>query len=195
MQYFTVVSAVLALATGVAASSASVHNDCKEDVYLWSVSSDKTSQMITIAPGSDYSETYQTPSVGGVSLKLNLNQTCDGSISQFEYTLAGGSIWYDMSNVNCVGEACPFAPYGWYLNSGKDCPTRSCDAGADVCTGAYNAYNDDVNTLSCADTSDISLYLCTSSPPSKRSANVLEAAPHRHVHHIRHPHGSHVRRR
>jgi len=194
MQYFTLASAVLALATSAAAATATVHNDCKENVYLWSVSADKTSKMITIKPGSDYSETYQTPSVGGVSLKLNLNKTCEGSISQFEYTVAGGSIWYDMSNVNCVGAACPFAPYGWYMDSGKGCPTRSCAAGADICTGAYNAYNDDVNTCSCTDASDISLSLCSSSP-SKRSVNVLEAAPHRHIHHIRHPHGSHVRRR
>jgi len=198
MQYLTVAAAALLAATTVAAGNANVYNTCKEDVYLWSVTADKAGDMVTIKPGGKYSETYQTPSVGGVSIKLNLNDTCSNPapISQFEYTLADGSIWADMSNVNCGTSECPFKPYGWYLDLGSStCPTRNCLANAAICTGAYVAYNDDVNTVSCAASSDISLYLCTSNAPSsKRSAPFLEEAPHRHAHHARHPHGSHVRR-
>jgi len=145
--------------------------------------------MITIPADSSWSAPYQTPSTGGVSLKLNTNQTCEGPISQFEYTLTSEFIWGDMSNVNCQDQDCPFAPYGWYLTMGSsDCPTRSCAAGASVCTGAYNAYNDDINTLSCDPSSNIALFLCTSTGPTKRDVPLLEHAPHRHAHHVRHPH-------
>jgi hypothetical protein len=194
MQFLTIASAALFVASGVAAEGmANVYNECKAPVYLWSISADREGPMVTIAPGDAYNETYQVPSVGGVSLKLNLEPTHSNPtpISQFEYTLAGGMIWGDMSNVNCGTSECPFKAFGWYLDMGsQDCPTRNCEANAERCTGAYIAYNDDVNTISCSESSDISLYLCTSEAPasSKRSVPV-DAAPRRHAHHIiRHPH-------
>ncbi|KAF2805816.1 uncharacterized protein BDZ99DRAFT_99098 [Mytilinidion resinicola] len=193
MQFLTVAAAALFAASGVAASSggaAYVYNKCSAPVNLWSVSADGQGPMVTINAGGVYSEAYKTPSVGGVSLKLTFNDTCAGTpISQLEYTKdpSMGLVFGDMSNVNCGTSECPFKSTGWYLDMGSaSCPTRSCAPNAASCTGAYIAYNDDVNTISCAITSDIHLYLCTDNAPSKR--DVLEHAPHRHAHHIRHPH-------
>lgn len=193
MQLLTVATAALIAASGVAAKvpSAYVFNKCSESVNLWSVSADGQNDMVTIKAGGIYSEPIRQPSVGGVSLKLTFNDTLDGSpISQLEYTKdpSMGLTFSDMSNVNCGTSQCPFKPYGWYLDLGKaDCPTRSCAPDASSCTGAYIAYDDDINTISCDIAADIHLFLCTNKPPVKRD-EVLEHAPHRHAHHIRHPH-------
>jgi len=193
MQLITVATAALLAAVPVAqAAQATIYNHCSFPVYLWSVSADHSSEMITLKSHTgSYNETYQTPSVGGVSLKLSKTESCGNPnpITQFEYTLAGGSIWYDISNVNCATTSCPFQPTGMYLMSGEGCPTRSCKAGLPTCSGAYTASNDDQNSLSCTESADIDLYLCTSSPPSlKRSIQLdIEAPVRRHRRHG-HPH-------
>ena len=164
MQLLTVASAaVLTITPVVQAAQAKIYNKCSFKVYLWSVTADHSSSMITLWPADIYNEIYQVPSLGGVSLKLSITETITDStpITQFEYTLAGDKIWYDISNVNCAASSCPFQPYGLYMKSGLGCPTRSCIAGVPICTGAYNKPNDNENTLSCGGNSDISLYLCT----------------------------------
>ncbi len=92
--------------------------------------------MITLCPA----DIYDVSSRGGVSLKLSLTETTADStpITEFEYTLAGGKIWYNISNINCATSSCPFQPYGLYMDSGLGCPTRSCIAGAPICADAYN---------------------------------------------------------
>ncbi|OCK86006.1 hypothetical protein K432DRAFT_412928 [Lepidopterella palustris CBS 459.81] len=196
MQLIAVATAALLVAAPVVqAQKAYVYNQCSFPVYLWSVSADSSSGMITLESGSGtYNETYKTPSVGGVSIKLSKTDSCADPtpITQFEYTLAGGDIWYDISNVNCVTTSCPFSAGGMYMASGEGCPTRSCAAGLAVCAGAYTASNDDQNSLACTGTADINLYLCTSSAPSsKRAVQIeIEAPVHRHQH--RHPHWRHT---
>lgn len=168
MQLLTLASAaILAITPVVQAAQAKIYNKCSFKVYLWSVTVDHSSNMITLWPADVYDETYQIPSRGGVSLKLSLTETIAGStpITQFEYTLAGGKIWYDISNINCVTSSCLFQPYGLYMESGLCCPTRSCIAGEPICAGAYNKSDDDENALSCDGNSDISLYLCTEALP------------------------------
>ncbi|OCL06178.1 hypothetical protein AOQ84DRAFT_297480 [Glonium stellatum] len=193
MQLITVATAALLVAVPVAqAAQARVFNKCSFPVYLWSVSADSSSEMITLeSHNGTYEEAYQTPNVGGVSIKLSKVETVANPtpITQFEYTLAGGSIWYDISNVNCATTSCPFQPTGMYMNSGEGCPTRSCEAGLPTCAGAYTASDDNENSLSCGETSNIDLYLCTSSPPSsKRGIEVeIEAPVRRHRRHG-HPH-------
>jgi hypothetical protein len=195
MQILTVAIAALSIVAPVAAvGNALVYNLCAFDVSLWSVSADtKELTENVIKPGGNYSEAYQIPSVGGVSLKISDTDSVAGPITQFEYTL-DGLIWYDISNVNCDGEQCPFEKYGMYLHGGKDCPTRSCLGGEVTCKGAYTISTDNWNTLSCDATDDISLYLCATSGPSseKRSSQEQGALTHRRRR-ISHPHVHHHR--
>jgi len=102
-------------------------------------------------------------------MKISLDNSLPDStskITQFEYTIAPYNgipyVWYDGSNVNCVGTDCPFEPYGLNLiSSMSSCPTRNCTAGSTTCPGFYTVYNDDENTLSCNDSADTMLYLCS----------------------------------
>ena len=191
MQLITVATVALLAAVPVAqAGQAKIYNTCSFPVYLWSVTADQSSDMITLESHTgSYNETYQTPSVGGVSLKLSKTESCGDPtpITQFEYTLAAGTIWYDISNVNCATTSCPFEANGMYLMSGEGCPTRSCEAGQPTCAGAYTDSEDNQNSLSCTGSADIDLYLCTSSPPSsKRDIQLnIEAPVRKHRRHGR----------
>jgi hypothetical protein len=155
-----------------AQGSAFIYNYCDAPINLWAVDANRNPQSPTpIANGSSYSEAYHTLATGGVSLKLGWGSSLyDGSaITQFEYTLTGGWIWYDISNVNCQGTACPFANTGMHLETtDPTCPSRTCSAGEVPCSGAYTNYNDDWNSLACGPTSNIELYLCstTNGPPA-----------------------------
>jgi hypothetical protein len=168
-------AALAALAgTAQAQGTAYIYNYCSTPVNLWAVDAQRNPQSSTpIASGSSYSEAYHTLASGGVSLKLGFGSSLyDGSaITQFEYTLTGGFIWYDISNVNCVGTACPFANTGMHMEtSDPTCPARTCTAGEAPCAGAYTLYNDDWNSLSCGPSSDIKLYLCASSAAAPAAA-------------------------
>src|ERR1700759_3288829 len=101
MQLKTGLAALIAAAPlAQAAGTAFIQNNCAVPVYLWAVDAERNPQQpSTIAPGTSYSEAYHTLATGGVSLKLS--KTADiAHITQFEYTLTGGFIWYDGSNVN-----------------------------------------------------------------------------------------------
>lgn len=192
MQFTTVVVAALAAVVPFvqAGPQAHLNNMCDFDVYLWSVSADGSSDMHTLkANGGTYSEDYQVPSQGGVSLKLS-NKTQLGAaagITQFEYTLTDW-IWYDISNVDCQTTDCPFQPYGLYMESGKGCPTATCHAGDLTCKEAYTLYNDDWATKACTTDQDITLHLCSESAPEKRevfgvpSKRWTHGKPHGHPH-------------
>lgn len=181
-------AAAAALAGTAKAQSAYIYNYCNAPINLWAVDAQRNPQSPTpIANGSSYSEGYHTLASGGVSLKLGWGSSLyDGSaITQFEYTLTGGFIWYDISNVNCQGTACPFANTGMHLEtSDPTCPSRTCSAGEVPCSGAYTVYNDDWNSLACGPSSDIKLYLCTTSdaapapaaPPAPAAASPSASA-------------------
>jgi hypothetical protein len=159
------VASLASLATTVHAASANIYNYCSFQVYLWPTDFDRwPSNPTVIAPGGSFSEVYHQPSNGGgVSLKLNTVPQLS-VITQFEYTLTGGFIWYDGSNVDCAATACPFFPYGAYLEtSDPSCPTRTCSPGQ-VCTGFYQYPSDDINSLACQPNADVNLYLCATSP-------------------------------
>jgi len=168
MQLITSIAAFAAAATTVqAVGSAIIHNQCTFPVYMWTVDAQRNpSTPTTIGSGSTWSEGYHTPSSGGVSLKISKTTSCD-KITQFEYTVASYSgqnfIWYDGSNVDCTGAECPFQPYGVGLTTSKGaaCPSRNCSAGASQCDGFYTVYNDDQNSLSCDESADVILTLCT----------------------------------
>jgi hypothetical protein len=165
-----------ALAATVSAGTATVKSLCGAPVYLYAVDAQRNPGQAdkVLNYGDTYTEDYHTPSTGGVSLKLSRTPNLiDGTISQFEYTLTGGGfpfIWYDGSNVNCQGSACPFYANGVYMSTSLgSCPTRTCTPGQ-VCTGFYNLFNDDVNSLSCDPTSSITMVLCSTDGVTPSSA-------------------------
>lgn len=182
MQLIASLTALAAAVSSVnALGSAIINNNCAFPVYMWAVDAQRNpSSPTTIAPGGTYSEGYHTPSSGGVSLKLSTTTSLQ-YVTQFEYTvqsyLSNPFVWYDGSNVNCVDSECPFWSYGINLKTSvSSCPTRDCPINQ-VCSGFYTVYNDDVNSLSCDDTADVIMTLCSvngggaaSSPQQKEAA-------------------------
>ncbi|QDS69774.1 hypothetical protein FKW77_010299 [Venturia effusa] len=177
MHYIATLSAFAAAATSVQAlGSAYIINKCSFDTYLWPVDAERNpSTPITIKSGSTWSEGYHTPSAGGVSLKISRTTKCE-PITQLEYTVQAYSgnnfIWYDGSNVDCTGTDCPFQAFGLELTTSKGsaCPQRNCTAGAPTCPGFYTVWNDDENSLSCDDSADTLLTLCSEGSSSSGSS-------------------------
>jgi hypothetical protein len=172
MRFLTTLLVVATAFCGTyALGNAIIYNTCPYDVYLWptDVTRHPTTPQ-TIVSGSFYSEGFQALPDSGVSLKLSVTTDMTSNITQLEYTVNPNDgtnfVWYDGSNVNCAGENCPFYDTGMYLTTSiSSCPTRTCPAMAN-CTGFYNKYNDDMNSLSCDDSANIMLYLCTTTPVS-----------------------------
>ena len=76
MQLLTVASAaILAITPVIQTAQAKIYNKCSFKVYLWSVTVDHSSNMITLWPTNIYDETYQVPSHGGMLLKLSITET------------------------------------------------------------------------------------------------------------------------
>jgi len=198
---FTMISAlaaVLAFASTAQASSATVNNDCAFPVYLWSVG-DSSTDMVTIEPfGTPYTEEYHSRALGGgISIKISTVINNEDTITQFEYTLNGTKLWYDVSNVNGF----PFSADGLALvPSDSACREVTCPAGEGACHAAYTVWNDDYATAECASTTDLTMTLCPSSSPTERDAApeaVAEPVSHAHAlahaNNARHVHG-HERR-
>jgi len=195
MKYSIALAAFAATISTVSAGTATVTSLCSFPVYLYAVDMNRSPSSPTkaLVPGDNvYSETYQVLSSGGVSLKLSLTPDLeDGKITQFEYTLTEpsgsfpGFIWYDGSNVNCPTESnCPFYSTGAYMStSDPTCPKVSCPLNQS-CTGFYAYAKNDVNSLSCEPSADISMVLCStdgvnpsSGAPASSPSEPLNPAP------------------
>lgn len=168
---------ILSLATAVSATgSAIINNNCAHDVYVWPVSVDQAASSPTVikAGGAPFTKQYTECTSGGWSLKLSDTDDISGPITQFEYTLGGGTIWYDLSNVNCFPfglGTCPFAATGMFLQSGSGCPTANCEPGNATCHDAYTYPKDDWASLSCESSADTVLDLCGTSSGSSSSGS------------------------
>ncbi|MCJ1394778.1 hypothetical protein MMC18_007658 [Xylographa bjoerkii] len=183
-------AAVLAFASIAQASSAVVNNQCGFPVYLWSVG-ETSSEMFTIEPnGTPYSEEYQTRTDGGgISIKISTVYEDEQIITQFEYTLGKGQLWYDVSNVNGF----PFSDDGLELiPSESSCRNVTCPAGEGACHAAYTLPEDNWATAECDPTSDLTMTLCPNPSPSKRDAAPASHAQ-AHANKAHHLH-SHARR-
>jgi hypothetical protein len=166
-------AALVTLVPSALAGSAVVHNKCSCDVYLWSISNSASVTMQTLSSGNrSYSEEYQTnPNGGGISIKIAKLES-QAEITQFEYTVSGETIFYDVSNINGY----PFKAEGLTLApSVSDCPVVSCPAGTD-CTEAYNQ-PDDVRTKGCASTTDLIMTLCPEVDPDASASAAPAASP------------------
>jgi hypothetical protein len=199
MHYSTLNGAAVLLAltsSAMAVGSATVINNCDFPVYYASVAQNVHAGMQLLS--GSYSEAYSKPGVG-VSIKLSPSQS--GPVSQFEFTWADSSIYYDLSNI----DGSPFANAGMSLvpSVGSDsahptCQAVTCAAGEAVCSAAYNQ-PDDVRTTVCSDQTSLTLTLCpggsgsgtpststpTTSSPSQTSAT-LTAPTWAHRFHPRH---------
>ena len=166
--------AVAALPALVALASATgkvqILNQCEYSVNLWSCA-DQDSQMHTIKPGKDYEEDYHSKSGGGgISIKIAINATTlytypapPVPITQLEYTLGGGKIWYDVSNINGY----PFKDNGLNLTtSDNGGPTVKCPPGVAHCDAAYNKPDDDHATGATSDSADLIMVLCVAGSPN-----------------------------
>lgn len=167
---------LLAVLPAALAGTANVVNQCESDVYLWSVANSADVTMQTLASGnSSYTEEYRiNPDGGGISIKLAKLDNQD-HISQFEYTVSGETIFYDMSNINGY----PFIEEGLVLTGSLEvCPSVKCPAGTD-CSQAYNL-PDDVRTLGCPVEADLTVILCPNGSPQEAApapAATSSAAP------------------
>lgn len=177
---------LLALApAALAVGSASVTNMCGYSIWYASISGE-AEPMQEMNPGGSMSQPYSLPGVG-VSVKLAMNDSESGPLSQFEFTWASGKINYDLSNINGY----PFSAGGMTVTpsieddpNNPTCVPIVCPAGASVCSAAYNA-PDDTRTMVCSDSASISLVLC-SGGSSKRDVHIHQNS---HSRLIRHPHG------
>jgi len=159
MYSFIATSAIAAtLISQVNAGSAVVKNECPSDVHLWSVG-DTPGVMQTVPSGGVWSEPYYSKSGGGgISIKITTDDDQYGSVTQFEYTLDGATLWYDISNINGY----PFVDSGLTLIPSDDtCRTVVCPAGVELCSDAYNVWNDDQATAACGSAADMTLVLCS----------------------------------
>lgn len=156
----------LAQATG----KVQILNQCEYSVNLWSCA-DQDSKMFTIQPNKDYTEDYHSKKGGGgISIKIAINATTlytypapPVPITQLEYTIGGGKVWYDISNINGY----PFKDNGVNLTtSDGGGPSVLCPAGVAHCDGAYNKPDDDHATGATADSADLIMVLCVAGSPN-----------------------------
>lgn len=131
----TVLQAGIAIATG----NAIVSNRCPYDIWLWSVGEGYLSPPIHISARTKYSEPLRSAS----SLKISkTNKLLNGKHTQFEYSITGGNIWYDISFVDCAkGESasdCPGHEKGLAMDSPEQaCGKAHCAAGSYCPTQSY----------------------------------------------------------
>lgn len=135
-----------ALQAGLAAAigNAIVSNRCPYDIWLWSVDQGYSSLPIHIPARTKHSEPFRSACNGcGSSLKISkTDQLISGQQTQFEYSIADGNIWYDISFVDCAkGESasdCPGHDKGLAMDSPEHaCGKANCAAGSYCPTQSY----------------------------------------------------------
>ncbi|MCJ1476290.1 hypothetical protein MMC13_004956 [Lambiella insularis] len=172
--HFTTISkaAVLIFAVSVQAQWAVVRNECSFPVYMWSVGGSQ-SPMQTIQPwGTQYQEAYQLVDGGnaGVSIKISKESGNLNTITQFEYTLNGDTVWYDISNIN----GWPFQNDGGIklIPSISTCEARTCANGG-ICSQAYNQPDDNQVVRACSASGSLTLTTCPQAGVAKRDNETL----------------------
>ena len=125
-----------------AIGSATTISKCPYPVYFSSVSGWTTPPMQRLV--GSYTERYSQSGVG-ISIKLSLDETGAGPVTQFEFTWDANKIHYDLSNI----DGYPFAVDGIHLQPSVDADPRhptclavDCPPGEFSCSDAYNLPND-----------------------------------------------------
>ncbi len=181
MRSFTIASVILASASS---SMATLHinNWCGAPVYWWANNGCGDGNMHTIQANKGnndhigHHDFIPACNGGGVSIKMatvpNLGAAYSGQVTQFEYTLTGGNLWYDLSDINgnpFFNDNVKVTPTGRVSNHDR-CIKLRCPAGH-VCQDAYNAPKDDWATHVCPTNglADIWIDLCDPHFSAKRS--------------------------
>ena len=167
-----------------ATGSATIISKCPYPVYFASASGWNTPPTQRLE--GSYTETYSRPGVG-ISIKLSLNETGAGPITQFEYTWDANRIYYDLSNI----DGYPLAVDGIRLEPSVNedpryptCTEVNCQAGHSYCASAYNQPND-TRTLVCDDQTDLTVTVCPEhTSPVRR--HPLPPHSRRHAHSYQH---------
>ena len=124
-------------APNVAVGSAIVNNNCGFPVHLRSVGGSANPEHI-LQHGGTFIERFRVSSIGaGVSIKMakNGDPATSKNISQFEYTLAGSKVYYDLSHI----DGNPFkAHYHEIIPGIHSCDKVVCEANESPCEAAYS---------------------------------------------------------
>lgn len=133
-------------------------NNMGQDMYLWSVSN-TPAQMMTLAPGQTYAETWRiNPDGGGISIKVNSVPSLE-NVLQYEYTLSGDTIFWDVSLIN-MEVASLLTSLGFEVTStGAECLSAICPPGDFECAAAYLFPTDDHATHGCPAQTEMTLRL------------------------------------
>ncbi|KAL2868084.1 putative antigenic thaumatin domain protein [Aspergillus lucknowensis] len=126
----------------------SIINNVGQDIYLWSVSA-LSAPMQVLPVGQTYLENWQiNPNGGGISIKLGCSE--DGaSVLQFEYTVAGDLLFWDMSSIDLHPDS-PLIAAGFAVTiDDATCQTVTCAPGDVNCSESYQ-FPDDHNTRACS---------------------------------------------
>ena len=178
--------AALAIPAVHAQGTAAVVNMCEFPAYIWSVG-DEASPMVALPNQTvGYQESYrQKADKSGISIKIapsflpidntdGGNMDTSANITQFEYTISPGTVWYDISYVN--GNAFQGVPV-LLQPSDLSCPNVTCAATDSVCQAVYNNPNDNAATHACGADADLFFLLCppnndgSSTPPSSSASS------------------------
>lgn len=122
------------------AGNAVIVNRCAYDVWVWPISTGHPSESFMIPARSTHSEAYTGHST---SMKISKSETLvAGQHTQFEYSIAAGQLWYDISFVDCAkGESasnCPGHDEGLAMDANNDsCGKIDCPAGEYCPSQAY----------------------------------------------------------
>lgn len=143
-----------------AGGSVQITNNLSQDIYAWSVSQDVGPMQTITANGGTYSEAWRTnPNGGGISIKLATDPSQE-DVLQFEYTVAPGTIFWDLSCIN-MGADSEFTQYGFSvlpsIGESASCPSAVCNAGDASCAAAYLQPYDNQATHGCPINTALSL--------------------------------------
>jgi len=141
---FVLLATALQAGLATAIGNAIISNRCPYDIWLWSVDQGYSSPPIHVPARTQHSEPFRSACNGcGSSLKISkTDQLITGQHTQFEYSIADGNIWYDISFVNCAqGESaseCPGHDKGLAMDSPEPaCGKANCAAGSYCPTQVY----------------------------------------------------------
>jgi hypothetical protein len=115
--------------------------------------------MVTLSNGQSYQEDWRlNPTLGGISIKISTTVD-EADIMQFEYTLVGPIIWWDVSLINLELTSL-FDQLGFTVTSdSSDCRSVTCPPGTENCSDAYLFPDDNQATRSCEATTNMILTL------------------------------------
>ncbi|TVY14547.1 Secreted thaumatin-like protein cetA [Lachnellula arida] len=171
-------SALVAFVAPTLGGNINIMNWCSKDVQAWqSHNGGCNAGPNGICSGHSGAAPFDIPanhhSIGiplisdgeGSSIKMTFSNGDSSNPLQYEYTIAGGNLFWDLSAINSPGPSDPFykedvkvTPTGKGVGTGT-CTALKCPANQ-VCADAYNA-PEEVKTRACpADTGDMWVDLC-----------------------------------